>query len=310
MFPSAEFAVSANNFSRGISYNGMFYTVISEIGMVRFDGTTWQDMSELLQSPGFDDFGGRVRAFGTDGTALYVLVEDLTAASITKTGWVYMLREFQDAWGVYQVASMTISEANDMVVYKPSAASNQYLFINGEITTSEAVSYRLQLPDRTDTPRLATNKNMATQGTLITSYMDFGHPEVDKSLNEFSLFSENLSATNTVKVEYMVDNETSFTAINSSIATFNGSPSGKIRFNEGVTGKRFRLRLTLSGTSTGSPVVKGFAVHMSWSPKRLRRWAITAAIEDNSRALQGVPHALTASKQLTRLSVLRKRLAL
>jgi hypothetical protein len=310
MYPGAEFAISANNFSRGITYNGMFYTVIAEVGMTRFDGTTWQDISHLLQSPGFDDFGNRVRALGTDGTNLYVLVEDLAAVSITKQCWVYMLKEFQDgSWAVHQISSLTISEANDMAVYKPSTANNQYLFINGEITTSEAVSYRLQLPDRTDTPRLATNKNMSTTGTLITSYMDFGHPNVDKSLDKFSLYSENLSGSRTVKVEYMVDNDTSWTVINSATSTFNGSPSGTMRFDEGVICKRFRIRLTLTGEATNSPVIKGFAVHLSWAPLRLKRWVLTASVEDNMRALQGVPYSLTAARQLIQLGVLRREIS-
>ena len=101
---------------------------------------------------------------------------------------------------------------------------------------------------------------------------------------------------------YQVDNDTSWTNINSSNATFNSSPSGTIGFNEGVVGKRIRLRFTLSTTSaTASPVIKGFALHMSWRPPRVKRWQIVGAVEDDVRLLQGVRHALPGKRMLTNL---------
>ena len=303
MYPSAETAVDTNNFSRGLTFNGWFYTVFSEVGLIRYNGEIWQDISDVIQSPGLSEVGNRVRAFGTDGRVLYLVVEDLAAASITKTCFVYSLRENYDGtWAVHIIASMKLSDAIDMSVFKPSNATNRHLFINGSITSKEPAAYRLQLPDRTDTPRLATNKNLALSGTLITSYWDGNRPQVPKAFNKLTLVSEDLSSSQTISVAYQVDNDTSWTNINSSNATFNSSPSGTIGFNEGVVGKRIRLRFTLSTTSaTASPVIKGFALHMSWRPPRVKRWQIVGAVEDDVRLLQGVRHALPGKRMLTNL---------
>ena len=306
--PDAEFSADSNNFSRGIMYGGWFYTVQAEIGLMRYNGQSWQDLGHLLQSPGFDDFGTRARAFGTDGRTLYVLIEDLNSASISKKSWLYALKEFQDgSWSVHQVASLLLSDATDIFIFRPAGASNNFIFISGENTSDEAMSYRLQLPDRTDTPRLATNAAVALSGTIITSWWDGGRPAVNKSFDKFTLISENLSGTKTVTVAYMVDNETSFTNISSGGAVFNGSPSGTLRFNEGVTGRRIRLRITLAtDSSTSAPVVKGFGLHISWRPDRLRRWRILAEVADDVRTLQGVRHALPASRMMAQLGILQR----
>jgi len=130
---------------------------------------------------------------------------------------------------------------------------------------------------------------------------------VNKSFDKFTLISENLSGTKTVTVAYMVDNETSFTNISSGGAVFNGSPSGTLRFNEGVTGRRIRLRITLAtDSSTSAPVVKGFGLHISWRPDRLRRWRILAEVADDVRTLQGVRHALPASRMMAQLGILQR----
>ena len=63
-----------------------------------------------------------------------------------------------------------------------------------------------------------------------------------------------------------------------------------------------RLRFTLTTTSsTASPVIKGFALHMSWRPPRVKRWQIVGAVEDDVRLLQGVRHALPGKRMLTNL---------
>ena len=304
IYVAGESSTDTNNFTRGLSYLGWFYTLFSEVGLIRYkQGQEWQEISEIIQSPGLTDVGNKVRAFGTDGRALYVLVEDLTASSITKKSYIYSLKERYDgSWSVHTVASLTISDAIDMSVFKPSGSNNRHIFINGTNASTEPTSYRIQLPDRTDTPRLGTNRNLAASGTLITSYWDGNRPQVPKSFNKITLVSEDLSSTQTVTVAYQIDNNTTWTDINSANATFNSSPSGTIGFNEGVFGKRIRLRFTLATTSsTASPVIKGFALHMSWRPPRVKRWRIVGAVEDDVRLLQGVRHPLPSKRMLTNL---------
>ena len=310
----AESSQDARNFSRGVMYNGWFFTIQSEVGLVRFqdDPSTaraaWQNLNPLLQSPGFSEFGGKVTALGTDGASLFLLVEDLSSASITKSSWLFGLTEFEDgSWAVHTLTSLTMSDAVDMAVFKPSGATNNFLFLNGEVTTSEAFSYRLQLPDRTDIPRLATNPAVALSGTLITSFWDGGRPTVNKSFNKFTLQSEKLDGSKTVAVAYQIDNDTDWTAINSTNATFTGSPIGTIQFESGVVGKRVRFRFTLtSDDSEISPIIKGFGLHLSWRPDRLKNWTVVAAVEDGLHRMTGVPNALPARRMLSQLDNLRQ----
>lgn len=307
IYPDAEAMVDSDNFSRGIFYQGMFYTSLGEIGLVRFNGSGWQDISYLLQSPGFSDFGNRARAFGTDGSWLYVLVEDLNADSISKQSWLYALKEFSDgSWATHQVTSLVLSDALDMTMFKSSGGTNRHLYINGDIN-DVAAAHRIPLPNRTDTPRHATNASMALQGTLITPFWDGNRPQVQKSFDKLTVLSENLTSNRTITASYMLDNETSFTNINSASSEYNSNPSNTVGFNDGVTGRRIRLKFTFAtNDATDSPVMKGFGLHFAWRPERLRRWTIVAAVEDNIRQLQGVPHALPAKTQLQQLKVLQE----
>jgi len=308
VYPGAEAAADADNFSRGLMYNGWFYTTMSEVGLLRYNGTFWQDLSHLLRSPGFTEFGNRVRAFGTDGKSLYTLVESLDTSSISKKMWLYSMREYAGGeWDVHQVCSMPLTDANDIQVFKTASATNSHIYVSGELTTGEAYSYRMTLPNQADAPRLAANKDMALSGDLITSYWDGDRPGVDKAFNKLTILSESLSANQTITVYYQVDDDTSWTKIHTSYAEFTRSPLETVGFTAGVTGKRIRLKFSFaSNVSTGSPILKGFALHTSWRPKRLRRWRIVASLEDDIRMLQGVRHSLPVNRMLSNIGVLRQ----
>jgi len=308
VYPGAESAADADNFSRGIMYNGWFYTTMSEVGLLRYNGQFWQDLSHLLRSPGFTEFGNRVRAFGTDGKSLYTLVESLDTSSISKTMWLYAMREYAGGeWDVHQVCSMPLTDANDIHVFKTSGASNSHIYVSGELTTGEAYSYRMTLPNQADAPRLAANKDMALSGDLITAYWDGDRPGVDKAFNKLTILSESLSSNQTITVYYQVDDDTSWTEIHASYAEFTRSPLETVGFTAGVTGKRIRLKFSFaSNVATGSPILKGFALHTSWRPKRLRRWRIVASLEDDIRMLQGVRHSLPVNRMLSNIGVLRQ----
>jgi len=47
----------------------------------------------------------------------------------------------------------------------------------------------------------------------------------------------------------------------------------------------------------------------NWRPRRLRRWQLVAAVEEDTKSLAGIPHALPSSRLLTRLDILRSETA-
>lgn len=310
VYPGVEFMVDSDNFSRGIMYGGFFYTVLGEVGFTRYNGTQWEDLSHVIQSPGLSDFGNRVRAFGTDGQWLYLIIEDLNASSLTKQSWLFALKEMADGtWSVHTLTSLILSDALDCTVFKTSGADNRFLYVNGDVN-GEAFVYRMQLPDRTDTPRFGTNADLASEGTLVTSYMDWNRAQVEKSIDRFRIISENLSGSINVAVAYQADNSTTWVDINSENSTFASSPHDAVTVDSGTTSRRVRFRLTLSSNvSTSSPVVKGFVLESNWRPPRLKQWNIVADLEEGVRGLHGVKARLPLKRQLSRIDFLRSEVS-
>jgi len=305
VFPTGS-APSHKNFVRGVMHGGSFFTVSGENGLWRYNGDSWESLDHLIHSPGFSEIGDDVRAMGTNGQFLFLIVGDLNADSITKESWLLALREDSRGWAVYTLAKMVLSDAVDIFCHMPSGGTNCYLYINGDIN-NKAFSYRIRFPDRTTTPRLATNPDLALSGTLTTSYMDWNRPQVNKVVNRYALMSESLSSgAQTVTVSYEKDNETSFTNINSTSSIFSGSPRQAIALNENVSGKRIRFRLNFAtDDATKTPVVKATVADTTWRPNRLKRWNIVAALEDRVRGQMGVASGIPISRQLVRLSLLK-----
>jgi len=311
VYPGAKAMVDSDNFSRGLAYNGAYYTAMAETGFVRyFPGQGWESLEHLIQSPGFDQFGNRVRAFGTDGEWLYLIVEDLNSDSISKECWLFALKEFRGGeWTVHTICTMVMSDAIDMMVHKPAGGNNRFLYINGDIN-DQPVAYRIQLPNRTNTPRLATNKDLALSGSVITPYMDWNRPQVLKAAARYAVISESLASGQTITVAYQVDNETAFTDINSNTSVFSSSPQQIVALNEGVNARRIRFRLTFAtNDATKTPVLKGTNLDVTWRPPRLKRWTIIAGLEDRASGLQGVPSGIPAGRQLVRLQLLRDEIS-
>lgn len=293
-YPAAEFMVDSGNFDRGILYNGLFFTTLGETGFVAWNGQTWTNLAELIQPPGFDDFGSRPRAFGTDGRWLYILVEDLKADSITKTCRLLMMEQkLSGRWAVHPYISIVMSDGLDIFTFKPAVGiGNRFVYINGDIN-DEAMCYRMQLPNRSDTPRLGTNKDLLLSGTITTSWMHWNRAAVSKAMGRLRWFAERLNGVQTITTTYEVDDETTFTSINSTSSEFNQQPSDSIQFDEGVEGKRIRFLHTFAtDINTDSPVARAFDLETSWRPARLRQWTFVVALEEGVRGIESVPLVL------------------
>lgn len=309
VWPGAGSVVDAENFTRGLMYNGAFYTTMAESGFLRyFPGQGWQSLEHVISAPGFTEFGNRVRAFGTDGQWLYLIVEDLNAASITKECWLLAVQEREGQWIVHTLNKIVLSDAIDIQIHKPAGGTNRFMYINGALN-AQPFTYRIQLPDRVNTPRLGTNKDMPLTGTLTTSYMDWNRPQIRKAVNRFTIISQNLSSAFTVTTSYEKDDETSFTNINSVGSIFRGSPQQSIALNEGVNGRRIRFQYLLtSNITTDGPVIKGTNLDITWRPPRLKRWNILAALEDRVAGTVGVASGIPVGRQLVRLNILQQEI--
>lgn len=313
VFPAAGHVPSGSgitaNFNKGITLNGYFYTRLAELGFVRWDGVRWESLSHLIQSPGFSQISHQICDFGTDGEWLYLTLKEPGADSDSRVTWLLALKETGQGWVRHTVTSFISNDTSQMAVFKPSGATNFFLYINCRAFTVDIPHcYRLRLPNMSNTPRLASNAGMAFTGTFITSYWDGNRAEVQKSLNKVTLLSESLSADLHVKCEYQLDNETGFTELNSSDAIFNTSPQETISADQSNRSfRRIRFRFTLTtNSSTSSPVIRGFVAGFSWRPTRLKRWRFVGYIEDDLTGLQGARNLLSAKVLISQLNTLKE----
>ena len=291
-------------FARGLFYKGWFYTIINEQGLWRYNGAgVWQDLSDLVATPGFTEFGGKIDAFGTDGKWLYVIVQDRAAAATSKESWVLALREHSEGWEIHPLRKLRMNRCYGMGYLANS--SGNFLFIQGDIS-SQPVSYRIWLGSKAATPRLATNNGLELQGDFITSYLEVPEPVAGGQL---VVFADGLTANLTITAAYMQDDETSWTSFSTAFDDTAGrtSPGGVIAIPTAVKPKervRFRLRF-VSNSLTSTPVLKGFRVHL----KRLREWTLVAGIEDGIYNLAGGKAVLPAAKAISALDTLRASVA-
>ena len=291
-----QYTVGDSNFNRGAFHQGWLYLKVGELGLWRYNQSNWEDISGIIQSPAFTEMAGSITSIGSDGAWLYVVVEDRVAAATTKTSWILMCREHPEGWEVHTLANVVLNAAFGWGTLNNSTSN--FVYFAGDVSTQH-ITYRIWKGNKSTTPRLALNNGLELTGTLITSYLELPQK---MTANRLQLTSEALTADLAVTAAYMLDNETSYTNINSTDAQFNTSPAETIAFNSGVSGRRIRLRLTLDSNSlTSSPIVKTFNLYFT----RLKEWTLVAYLADNALQLQGVPGGMAAERMIATLDTLR-----
>lgn len=295
-----EFTAGDTNFSRGDYHNGWFYTVIGELGFVRYNQSKWELLSDVIASPAFTEFGGKVSAIGSDGQRLYLMIEDRATAATSKEAWLFLLKDHPQGWELHPLKKILMNKAYGFGAQNNNTSN--FTFVAGDIHT-QFVVYRVWWGQKANTPRHALNNALSVAGAFTTSYLDMGQK---MTMNRLVLISEDLDSNLTVTAAYEVDAETSFTNINSTDATFNTSPAETIAFNPSVSGRRIRLRFTgASNSESAGPVIKGFELHLD----RLKEWRLVGVLTDNAVGLQGIPGGMTSTTMISYLTTLRKSVA-
>ena len=151
-------------------------------------------------------------------------------------------------------------------------------------------------------PRRTTGYTYTTTGTLVTGWMYTSLMDTIKYWHQVKVFSEKASANQTIAVEYQTDDATDDTAW-TSIDTFTASPIDSAYIGSyNVTGRRFRLRLTLSTTSSSlTPIVKAVLVDTVIRMPVKRAWSVKAIVEDYGLDRMNEKSTSTASTINTQL---------
>lgn len=133
---------------------------------------------------------------------------------------------------------------------------------------SQGVGIRVfVLPLDGDSPLDDTACRYTSTGTLITPEIDLGFPDETKIFYTVNVVADALvPAAQQIQVEFSVDG-----SAYTSLGTVSTSPSQELTFPAQTTGKRMKLRFTLTTTSnTLTPILLGCSVRMSLNPKLYR----------------------------------------
>jgi len=128
-----------------------------------------------------------------------------------------------------------------------------------------------------------------TSGSIISSWKSAKFYDLKKFMYSEKLFSEKLSATKTVTLEYQTDNETDSDAWHSA-GTFDASPSEEVVLSalNNVSGIKYRTKLTITTDSaTVSPEIKSELLHTVVRQPVKHAWNLTFVIEDQQYDLNG-----------------------
>jgi hypothetical protein len=120
-----------------------------------------------------------------------------------------------------------------------------------------------------------------TGSQLETAWIYGPYRDVTKYWDTLAVFSQNLTSTVTVTVDYKTDNATTWTALPT---TYTASPvqENNIATLRNVTGKRIKFRLTLATpTNTLSPIVTALRVNAVIRVKPKAIWNVTCTVTDS-----------------------------
>jgi hypothetical protein len=138
-----------------------------------------------------------------------------------------------------------------------------------------------------------------TSGSIISSWKSAKFYDIDKFFYSEKLFSEKLSSTKTVTIEYQTDNETDSDTWHSA-GTFDTSPSEEVVLSSlnNVSGIRYRTKLTITTDNASvTPEIKSELLHTVVRQPVKHAWNLTFVVEDQQYDLNG-ESALESSKEV------------
>ena len=319
--PELNSAPSIENYDKGLARAGWLYLSAAEHSFWRFRlPNIFEDMSDLVEAPSFDELGGRIRAFAQDKRNLYVVLETPVADTTnTKVHYLISLSENRRSDGSLEWHSHTLHRFTMSNVYSAiKDGSTLFVFgrkyesnIDGTLSGSKYLSayYGFVLPTQGSAPYKAATPDLVTSGKIITPWMDWNYPDIEKGFSKLTILSKSLSSDLTVTAYYQVDNaaDSNDTDDWTSLGSFTTSPVQSRSFAADTTGKRIRLLLAFATNSSATtPVITAIVLKAVWNPTRLQWWKATVLVEDDVSTAPGVRIGTTAAKLATDLDTLRK----
>ena len=123
-----------------------------------------------------------------------------------------------------------------------------------------------------------------TSGYVVTGEYAANKPAVNKLWHSITLTHKAIATGEEIKIEYSIDNETTWTTIGTSTV---GDKETTLYFPDNIISKKIQLKITLSGAGTTTPTLYDFVVRFISLPDYKHKWQLTLDCRDNLILLDG-----------------------
>jgi len=180
-------------------------------------------------------------------------------------------------------------------IFKYSANKIYPFAVFGNGTTEVPYFYGLSTTNLIIT-KLNTSAYLTT-GNVITGIFNGGKPAVDKIWHSVTLSFKVMVASQTIKVEYSLDDEATWVTIDT-ISPTAGEIEKTLYFANNIKGKRIQLKLTLTGGGSNTPTVYDIVTRFLSKPDNRMEWTLKLNCSDKLMLLDGKTFEKMRSSEL------------
>ncbi len=251
LIPELSSLKNTGSGKRPLSWKGKAYAPFGQQAVYEYDdgNADYQTVSLGEFAQGIKEYGGQCLGMVADEAYIYAFFKNTDDTVIEVVAGRYETVEGETRWAWHPIARKTGTALKAALIETTQTQTKLWFVLTVSGTDTP---YYITLPDKYADVENATNYLFLTGGTFITGFYDFGFPADLKSFASVTLFTKRLTANLTIKVEYKIDNDTSWTTL----ATWdaNASPVETNYFPTGAPkqGRRIRFQFTLVTNSTAS----------------------------------------------------------
>lgn len=258
--------------------------------LVQFDHTipSIKFIFPTTKMRGHPEINGQIAAIFGDANWLYVVIQNAGSRSYIMKGNPYH-NNGEGEWHTYLYLGTSVCQAGAIVsaggTVSPSSTNPSIVLGLG----TGGGHYILPRPGWR--PEDDANVAFETTGTLYGSYTGFGAHAFTKFLNGGRVVGRNLSASETMRLSYEIDE--SGVQISIVTATETGHTSENIESTVEFQRVRPVLRLQ-TGSSAETPIGVAAVLHATPNPPRRHKWTFLVDVADNLELLGGGKSSFSA----------------
>lgn len=215
----------------------------------------------------------------------------------------YIYFVISDGTSQYRIWQIDRNDALFCGILPPTAyATNVSMQLAGTSRTGVALN-GASGSNRVDT-MTAANRVRQTTGNFKTSVFDGNVPAIDKLFNSVTVTFEKLTSSQTIVVEYSLDEGASFTTLGTVDGAVDGTSivAKTLYFGAAVVAKSIMLKITLTGGGNAqTPTFNSYSARYIPVPDLAKSWQLSVNCADQLKALDGAPHEYSGAEVRARI---------